>query len=622
MGNPGTGTEELIIRNVLSGSPLTEVFENETRRIHFGEGPVSMGGNPKTSTGSVLKQRAVANIALVIRAGDDYLPEVGWQVFYYDLSNGVQYTIFSGTIDNIVTSWWGNKGDRLVVLSCVSFEQTFDTIRIPARLYENKTAGFIFNDLLSLAVGWPGTAGIINAGKTIAKLNISGMPTISEMFDKITQLSSYIWYVDPHDLKINFVAPGIIKAPFDIAGTDVLTMAFDFRTDRQDFRDRQYVSIEFDQFGGSSELFVGDGVSTTFTLRNPVDSVTNAFITRNTQNSAIGTLSGQPNPGDSVSIGFPSYGSIYNWAPNSPYQVGYGIIDPANHIQKVTAVSGISPNGSSYGQSGKTEPVWNDVGGTTFDNGLVWTDQGIIGFGSNSAGTYTFVLELDNTQYGQVLIGPTSADTLQNLIDAINSKTETRGVTYSLPTWENYLCNAGDPSGSSFKIVNKGPGRSYIATLSATGSAFSWSASLTSGGITTFDTVSLSIGVDSPGTRSSSLSYTPGSAVVSLASPLNVGTNLSVGYNRVDGNIIGVENTPLVGLRAQIEGSTGKYQALFADDPGTTPTQALADANAALAAYEVIPAKFEFQTYRPGLRVGMGLNVVFSLPDGPDIENG
>jgi hypothetical protein len=310
--------------------------------------------------------------------------------------------------------------------------------------------------------------------------------------------------------------------------------------------------------------------------------------------------------------------------------MGYIIIDPANHRQMVISVSGISPSGAGYGQSGSVEPAWNDIGGTTNDNGLVWRDTGLLGLGPNAAAVYTFVSTLDNTLYGEVLIGASAAATLQNLVDAINAAVKAdpttgletkRGVTYSLPTWENPICNADAPSGTTFTIRNKGAGRSNIASLAKTGTAFSWSATLTSGGITTFNTTSLSVGTNQPGARSSSLNYTPGSPVVTLASPLNTGKNLEVGYYRLDANIIGVEDTPLVTDRATIEDGTGKYQALFSDDNAATPEQALADAQAALRAFKVIPQTFEFITFRPGLRVGMSLDVAFTLPDGPNLEN-
>lgn len=622
MGMPTTsGTELLIVREV-SFSPLVTADVDRSRYVHVGDPASTLGGDERTSYGAVLTQRSQATIALNVKAGDSYLPVVGWQVFLYEVTETTQECVFCGTIDSITTSYWGTEGTRLISLACVSFEQVFGVIRVPARLYSSQTAGFIFNDLLSLAAGWPGTVGTIQDGAIVDSLLIKGEPTLSSIFDQLATLSQFIWGVDPTTLEINFTPPGLTAAPFTLMQTDPVWEGIDYKQDRHDFRDRQYISVPFTLFSESAELFVGNGASTSFTLRNPVDNVLYAFITRNTQNTATGSLSGQPSPGDTVTIGYPSSGSMFNWAPNSPYQVGYTIIDPSNHVQKVTAVSGISPSGAGYGQSGSSEPAWDDTGGITFDSGLTWQDQGILGLGTLVAGSYTFVAVLDNTQFGQVLIGASTAATMQNLVDAINATTDVRGTTYSLGTWENPITNADDPTGTSFVVRNKQPGRGYISSLSSTGSAFSWSATLTSGGITTFNTQSISVGANQPGSRTTSLSFNPGSDVVTLPSPLNVGTNLLVGYYRLDANIIGVENTALVAERAEIEDGTGIYQALTSDDSASNPTQALSDAQAALTAFEVIPATLEFITFRPGLRVGMSLSVGFTFPDGPNLEQG
>lgn len=619
MGMPSTtGSEILIIREV---SGVTATFVDRSTYLHFGDGASSLGGSERTTFGAVLGQRSQANIALNVKAGNAYLPATGWQVFLYEVTATSQTCVFCGSINKVQTSWWGLNGDRLIALSCVSFEQVFDEIRVPGKLYKGTTAGAIVTDLLNLASGWPGTTGTIEDGANVDTFLIKGEPTLGSLLGKLATLSSFIWYVDPTNLEINFVPPGLTAAPFILQQTDPLFEEMSVISDEHDFRDRQYISMDPAAFGESAEVFAGDGVSTSFTLRNPVDTVNDAWITRNTRNSATGTLSGQPSAGDTVSVGYASSGSQFNWAPNSPYAVGYEIIDPSNHKQKVTAVSGLSPSGSGFGQSGAVQPIWNDIGGTTQDNGLTWTDQGALGFAGALVAVYTFVTTIDNTQYGQVLIGAFAAATLSNLIDAINQKTTSAGIGFSLPTWENELVNAEAPSGLSFVIHNKVSGRGYIASLSSTGSAFSWSATLTSGGITTFNTVSLSVGVNSPGARTTSLSYIPGSPIVSLPSPLNTGDFLQVGYYRLDQGIIGVENTPLVGDRATIEGSTGKYQALTTDDVAVTPAAALAAAQAALAAFQVIPKNFEFITFRPGLQVGMSLNVGFNMPDGPDIEN-
>ena len=56
------------------------------------------------------------------------------------------------------------------------------------------------------------------------------------------------------------------------------------------------------------------------------------------------------------------------WAPNTSYSLNQELVDPAGHTQKVTVA----------GVSGTIQPTWNDAGGTTTDNTVTWTDQGIV----------------------------------------------------------------------------------------------------------------------------------------------------------------------------------------------------------------------------------------------------
>src|SRR5262249_35017953 len=141
-------------------------------------------------------------------------------------------------------------------------------------------------------------------------------------------------------------------------------------------------------------------------------------------------------------------------------------------VQKVTTA----------GTTGSSIPTFSTVTtGTTIDGTAIWTCQGPAGL-STGVDTYTFVSSLDNTQFGQVLIGATSAATCQNLMDAINANASTRGTAFSLPTWECAQCNSVNISGSSFTLQQKQAGTGWVAQVSKTGSNFSWSGSITSGG--------------------------------------------------------------------------------------------------------------------------------------------
>jgi Conserved hypothetical protein 2217 (DUF2460) len=60
--------------------------------------------------------------------------------------------------------------------------------------------------------------------------------------------------------------------------------------------------------------------------------------------------------------------STVPWAPLTLFPVGFGILDSANHWQKVTSIT--------TGYTGSTIPTFNHSGSTTADAGVVWTDQG------------------------------------------------------------------------------------------------------------------------------------------------------------------------------------------------------------------------------------------------------
>lgn len=63
------------------------------------------------------------------------------------------------------------------------------------------------------------------------------------------------------------------------------------------------------------------------------------------------------------------------WAANQAYTVGETVVDASGHLQQVTAA----------GTSGGAAPAWNDAGGTTTDNGVTWSDQGVADTPANAS---------------------------------------------------------------------------------------------------------------------------------------------------------------------------------------------------------------------------------------------
>ena len=575
-----------------------------------------------------LRERGTANYTLVSNPQDptsapiSYLPTMGQPIYLYDQNVSGYALVFAGLIQDYTIRWSGITGLRYIDVSAVSLESVFDTVYAQPMQFVNQTCGAILTALFNaFENGCPVTLGTVQAGATVPLFNANLGDKLSDLFDQLATTSEFTWGVNPQTQQLFFQLPTATPAPFTIQSANVLWDSISQKFDNADYRNRQAVKLSFDAFPHSQEGFVGAGQQT-FTLMRPVEQVVAAWVTTSTPNTATAAFSGQPSPGDTFSVG-PAQGA---WQSAHIYGLG-GVI----------VVSGIGFKVTTAGTSGGTQPAGfltqTVVGDTVNDNTVIWTCQGPAGLGTGFT-TYTWVTALDNTQYGQVLIGLTLAASVQNAVDALNATapyggtpaTNGKGLTISLPTWENSQVNAISVTGTGFTVTQKIPGSGWIAGLTSTGTAFSWSAVTTSGGTSPQTAVgpnepaTLSISVYAVGTSNSDpgLSYTEGSAVVQLATPLNSGTNLTVEYTRTDGNVIEVENTAAVTALAAISHGTGKYQqSTDQSSTGLISTDAAAGlqfAQQILATFDITQQKFELQLYQPGITPGQVLTLALNSP--------
>ena len=615
--SPGCPVAWLSINEPGSLSPVTpNVWTDQSHRLHTSE---------SIAFSWIARQRGTATVPLIIAGDDDYMPTIGSQVCLWDITEDADFEVFSGTIDDYEVKWLGVNGDRIVTMTCVSLDQVFDTIRLPPLLFEDQTAGFIFTALFAYASGSPVTLGTVDAGPSIANYKTENFSSISEEMTRLSTLAEFVWGVDPGTGTAYFTPPNTTPSPFTLDAEDVLWEQFTLKEERHDYRNRQILKVPDALAVQSSEYFVGTGQKT-FALLRPVESITAAWVTENIQNAATGTFTGQPNPGDTITFTYASGGGGgYTWVANNEYFVGAAIVDPNGNIQRAT-VAGAGT------QSGPTIPSFlTNFGDVTTDFTMTWTNQGPAGFGpgGNFGFTYSFVASLltgsgatsGNAQFGLVLIGATEANTAQNLADAINAIQTLAGVTFSLATWENPIVNADEPAGSSTIVVrNKPAGAAFVAGLAWTGTAFSFDKAVTHGGVTTFGTSTVNVGVQGQTTGGSTFTivYTPGSNIVTSATPLGPGgaaPNLQIQYMAVDADYVQVEDTVAVNVRAAIEAGTGKYQQVSSDDQAQTLPSALQLAQQQLAAFGVIPQTFEFTTMSAGLYVGQVLAISLSSPN-------
>lgn len=620
----------LVINEPSTGSPPTGGgYTDRTNYLFLGEGH-------QNNYTVQMRQRGQATIHLIIKGNDTYAPTRGSQVFLFDQIGDDFVLNFSGLIQNIENQFFADSGDHFVIINAVSFESVLDTVltTVPIQFFQ-MTCGEIVKELFNtFEVGAPISLGNIEDGATIELLN-TNFDTISSLLDELATSSNFIWGVNPATLQLYFQPPYTTTAPFTLTSPPPSAVGFgaqfgtiNWKQIGNDYRNRQAIRINPSAFSNSTNYYQGAG-QLSFTLSNPATQVVNAWVTVNTPNYSVGTFTGNPSPGDTLTIEFPYGNPATTWQPLTKFPLGAIIIDPGNFVQTVTVSEGSL-------KSGATEPVWNEVtGGTTTDDGLIWTCGGPQGLGTNTAFTYTFVeaSALDNTQFGQIVIGNTVAETVQNVQYALmavtgDAVTYGEGINYSLPTWENGIVNTTVLSSTEFQCTSKTPGYSQGKCLfSTTSLVLSFNPTIAAGGSTPDEglgngqpgTITIAVGVLGTAIAAPGLAYQPGSADVSLATPLNSGSNLQVEYTRADGDTIQVENTTLVKELALITQGTGKYQAIvdYSDQLVTiTAADALLQAQQILAAYSVVPQRVTFTTYQSGLSAGQALTISVTLPTG------
>lgn len=627
---PGGPADWLVVNEPATGSPATG--GGLTRRGSFLFADASGSNHSFTLR---LRERGTANYRLVSDPNNptsvptDYEPTMGQPIYLFDQNAGGYILMFAGLIQDFTIVWVGIGGLRYIDCSAVSLESVFDTVYAQPMQFVNQTCGDILTALFNaFENGCPVALGLVQAGPSIDLFNASLGDKLSDLFDQLATTALFTWGVDPQTQLLFFCLPTAVPAPFTIESSNVLWDTISQKYDNADYRNRQAVKLSYDAFPHSQENFVGTGQSS-FTLMRPVEQVTNAWITTSTPNTATALFTGQPSPGDTITVG-PSDGM---WQASHIYGLG-GIIVVGGYVWKVTVA----------GTSGSSEPAFGTLtvlGDTIQDNTAIWTNQGPAGLGTGF-NTYTFVTALDNTQFGEILIDPNGvlANTVQNTADALNAvapysgtpATKGKGLTVSLPTWENSQVNAIDVNGTGFTVSQKAPGSGWVAGLSSTGTAFAWSAANTSGGTSPQTsvgpnegaTINIAVFVSGTATSAPCLVYTPGSALVSLATPLNSGTNLSVEYTRTDGDVIEVENTPAVQALAVVSHGTGKYQQSTDQSSqgllSTAPDAGLQFAQEILATFDVTQQKFSLDFYRPGILPGQVLVLDLNAP--LDVMNG
>ena len=633
----------LVVNEPATGSPATGGGYTDRSSYLF------LGQGAQHSFNLQTRQRGNATYTLVSDPEDptsapaNYLPTLFQPIYLFDQDNPATNwpgaptgwaLVFAGLLQDFTVRYVGTTGLRYIDCTAVSLEAVFNTIYCDGQdFFVNETCEFIFTALFNkYENGAPVTLGTVSAGGVvIPQFNPQLGQKISQIYQQLATTCQGTWGVDPQTQQAYLVNPLITApaAPFSITSTQALWDTISDRTDGADYRNRQGVKLSDTAFPMLGEVFIGSGQQS-LTLMRPVRQVVKAYATLNLPNFADLNFTGNPSPGDTFAIG--------------PNNQGWTIHQGLNPwvLDTVIVVGGYIFLCTTGGASAATQnPLFltqTVVGDTVTDGSAIWTCQGSYTTGNGGLITWTFVAALDNTQPFQVLIGASQAASVQNAVDAINNAapyggtppTAGRGLTFSLPTWENGQVNAAYVSSAQIKVTNIQDSAPGISALTSTSANFSWSSTQTQGG--SFPqgslgpnegaTIEIQVYPQGTSTASPGLSYTEGSANIGLATPLNAGSQLNVYYYRADSGVVQVEDTALVTALAITSHGTGKIQRLT--DQSTTgliSTSALAGlqfAQQALEAYETPPVEIEVQLHQPGLLPGQVLTV--ALTTGPQVS--
>jgi hypothetical protein len=490
-------------------------------------------------------QRGTATVPLIIPPAASYAPQIGWPVFIYEVntSTAVERVVFAGTIEQMEIDWIADFGYHIFTLQLTSLEQELDVVMMFESEFTNQTAASIVNQILgfltaAVSMPVPISAGTISTGATVTR-KYDGKQSILSVIQQLATDSGYVAYIDPEDQKLYFTAKNARATGFTLTGAMILWETLKWEQSRSDFVGTQVITVDPNTLPPEKATFNGTGTQNVFTLPAPIRQIAAAYITSATPATVVGTFTGQPNDGDTITITPPFSPTI-------------------------------------------TPP------------------------------TYTFKNTIDNTIFGQIKIGATTADTIQNLVDAINGLPASQGSTISLPTWANQAVTAEKTSSTTVTLTAKqlGTAGNAIAIGEATAN-FTWAGSFLSGGA---DGTSQALSCGPLLGGNYDLGYTPGSSDVQLQVQPAAHTQLVVEYYSDMSGLVQLSSGQATVLGIQDQAAIMRARG------ATQGADAILQGTAMLAEYAKLPAKFTFSTYTPGFYAGRWQTVAIgSNPSGANV---
>jgi hypothetical protein len=229
-----------------------------------------------------IQERSVANFAVKDMNGT-YSFKRGMPVIIKNIGNE---KVFTGFIDSASEVVIPGSTAKIHSISCTDNHYLADK-RVVAKVYFNRTAGYIVNDLITTYLAEEGiTAGTIEDGSTLTNTVFSYIP-ISQAISSLAEKSGNFWWYIDLDRKLHFRPFTAYAAPWTASASDMKENTISLTHGNPKYRNRQIVTGIKETTDLQVEYHKGDGHSQSFTVGYPIHSVPTIKVNGETKTVGI-----------------------------------------------------------------------------------------------------------------------------------------------------------------------------------------------------------------------------------------------------------------------------------------------------------------------------------------------
>ena len=213
-----------------------------------------------------IEERSIAEFTVVDRLGMATYVK-GQPIEIYDT---VPDLVFGGVIETPEVTAISPTGGLHHHIRCVDWHYKADK-RLAAESYEDKTCGFIVDDLFDKYLAPEGiTIGNIELGATLIEA-VFNYVRVSDCYDALAEKAGFVWFIDEHKA-LYFQARDTTAAPWAAnAATNIDNCRLSGGNPK--YRNRQYIRGGKDQTALQTENFIGDAKQNAFTVSFPLAKV-------------------------------------------------------------------------------------------------------------------------------------------------------------------------------------------------------------------------------------------------------------------------------------------------------------------------------------------------------------